>query len=248
LVFESLPFLLICALMGSGYSEVIYRKFSWFFVRRWRLAAAGVVATLAANWFTYRAMGALLVYELGFLGFAVLVLPPEIKAASASKREGLEDWRNLIEVWRDRLFWVVLSGLAIAAWTAAIESGVGTHLMRLRHIGPAAALIGMVLFFLIWLGPMGLVGLGLLSGHLSFISRALRSRRRVALIGGALVLMVAAQKVWLSTWNVAADRLPMDWRFEFRLESAYTLFAGSISVAVMIWILPWERQRAAPRR
>jgi hypothetical protein len=119
--------------------------------------------------------------------------------------------------------------------------------MRLRHIGPAAAIIGMMLFFLVWLGPMGLVGLGLWSGHLSVISRALRSRRRVALIGGALVLMVAAQKIWLSTWNVAADRLPTDWRFEFRLESAYTLFAGLISIAVMIWVLPWERERALKR-
>src|SRR5215468_1216865 len=56
LVLESLPFLLVCALMGYGYSEVIYRKFCWFFSRRWRLAIAGVVATVAANWFTYPTM------------------------------------------------------------------------------------------------------------------------------------------------------------------------------------------------
>src|SRR5690349_11044897 len=30
LVADSLPFLLICAVMGTGYSEVIYRKLRWF--------------------------------------------------------------------------------------------------------------------------------------------------------------------------------------------------------------------------
>jgi hypothetical protein len=29
------------------------------------------------------------------------------------------------------------------------------------------------------------------------------------------------------------------------LESAYTLFAGLISIAVMIWLLPWDRERGS---
>jgi hypothetical protein len=243
LVVDSLPFLLICAVMGSGYSELIYRKFRWFFVRRWRLAAGGVLVIAAANWFTYPTMGVLLIYELGFLGFAVLVLPPELKAAA--KRVGIEDWRNSIGVWRDRLFWVVLSGLGIAAWTSAVEPGAETYFLRLQETGRTAPKFGFVLYFLIWLGPMGLAGLGIWTGHLSVISRALRSRRRVALIGGALVLMVFAQKVWLSTWNVAAAHLAIDWKFDFMLESAYTLFAGLISIAVMIWLLPWDRERGS---
>ena len=49
LVLESVPFLLICVVMGSGYGEVIHRKFRWFFHRRWRLAAGEVLATVAAN-------------------------------------------------------------------------------------------------------------------------------------------------------------------------------------------------------
>jgi hypothetical protein len=240
LVVDSFPFLLICVVMGSGYSEVIYRKLRWFFVRRWRLAAGGALVIAAANWFTYRTMGALLIYELGFLGFAVLVLPPEIKAVA--KRVGM-DWRNSIGVWRDRLFWVVLSGLGIAAWTAAVEPGAETYFLRLKEMERTAPKFGFVLYFLIWLGPMGLVGLGISTGHLSVISRALRSPRRVALIGGALVLIVIAQKLWLATWNVAAAHLAIDWKFEFMLEGAYTLFAGMISIAVMIWVLPWEKQR-----
>jgi hypothetical protein len=246
LVADSLPFLLICAVMGSGYSEMIYRKFRWLFVRRWRLAMAGVLVTVAANWITYPTMGALFVYELGFLGFAVLVIPPEIKAAV--KRVGMEDWRNSVGVWRDRLFWVVLSGLGIAAWTAVVEPGAETYFLGLQETGRTAPKFGFVLYFLIWLGPMGLAGLGIWTGHLSVISRALRSRRRVALIGGALVLIVIAQKLWLSTWNVAAAHLAIDWRFEFMAETAYTLFAGLISIVVMIWVLPWERQRGALKR
>jgi len=246
LVADSLPFLLICAVMGSGYSEVICRKFRWLFVRRWRLAAGGGLPIVAANWFTWPTMGALFVYELGFLGFAVLVMPPEIKAAA--KRVGMEDWRNSIGVWRDRLFWVVLSGLGIAAWTAVVEPGAERYFLRLQETGRTAPKFGFVLYFLIWLGPMGLAGLGLWTGHLSVISRALRSRRRVALIGGGLVLMVAAQKVWLSTWNVAAAHVPIDWKFEFMLESAYTLIAGLISIVVMIWVLPCERERGTVKR
>jgi len=53
---------------------VVYRKLSRLFSQRWRLGAAGVLAAVAANWFTSRTEGALFVCELGFLGFAILVI------------------------------------------------------------------------------------------------------------------------------------------------------------------------------
>jgi hypothetical protein len=243
-ILESLPFLLICVLMGSGYSEVIYRKFSWLFVRRWRLAVAGMAAAIAAVWVGYPKMGALFIYALGFLGFAIVVMPPEIKAAS--KCRSLENWRSSLGVWRDRLFWVVLSGLAIAAWTAAIEPGFEAHdLPYMERKVPIPGTL-LALFFVTWLVPMGLVGFGLWTGHLSGISRALRSPPGVALIGGVLVLMIAAEKIWLSTWKVT--HLGIDWNFEFTIAGAYTLFAGLISIAVTVWALPWQRQTGVEHR
>ena len=241
----SFPCLVISFLMGSGYAEVVYRKLSWLFARRWRLAAAGVMATIAANWFTYRTMGVLIVFELGFLGFAILVMPPELRVASACKSHRLANWRNCLGVWRDRLFWVALAGLAISAWTTAISFGADAYFLRLLESQPATIpVIASVLFFLIWLGPMGLVGLGLWTGHLSVISRALRSRRQVALIGGALVLTMVAGRLWLSTWNVASARVPVaDWKFRYALDAGCGLFAGILLVAMMIWVLPWQRKR-----
>lgn len=243
-VLGGVPCLLISALLGSGYAEVVYRKCSWLFSQRWRLGAAGVVAIVAANWFSYRTTGALFVYELGFLGFAILVMPPEIRTVSAWKGRGLEDWRDSLGVWRDRLFWVLLAGLAAGAWTAAILPAAGAYFLRLTEPERAAIpAIGAVLFASIWLGPMGLVGLGLWTGHLSVISRALRSRRQVALIGGALVLTMVAVKFWLSTWNVASALPVADWKFKFTLDSACSLFVGMVSIAMMVWVLPWQRQR-----
>jgi len=92
---------------------------------------------------------------------------------------------------------------------------------------------------------MGVVGLGLWTWRLSAISQALRSRRQVALIGGALVLMMVTVKFWLSTWNVAPARLLVaDWKFQFVLDSACSLFVGVVSIALMVWVFPSQRQRS----
>src|SRR5262249_32650745 len=153
----------------------------------------------------------------------IVVMPPEIKAASASKCRSLENWRSSLGVWRDRLFWVVLSGLAIAAWTAAIEPGFEAHYLPYMESKVPIPGTLLSLFFVTWLVPMGLVGLGLWTGHLSSISRALRSPRGVTLIGGVLFLMVAAEKIWLATWKVT--HVGIDWNFEFTTDGVYTLFA-----------------------
>jgi hypothetical protein len=247
-VLAGLPGLLLSALLTSGYAEILYRRCFWLFSQRWRLGSVGVVAAVAANLLSYRTTGALFVYELGFLGFAMLVMPREIRSASSDlKNSGLEDWRNSLGVWRDRLFWVLLAHLAIGVWTTVTVAGANAYLLRLTESQRAAfPVIVTVLFFLIWLGPMGVVGLGLWTGHLSAISRALHSRCQVALIAGGLALLSVGTKFWLSTWNVSSAHFSAaDWKFESRLDTLCTLLIGAVFVAVMVWVVPWQRHLRA---
>ncbi|MGH7967931.1 MAG: permease prefix domain 1-containing protein, partial [Limisphaerales bacterium] len=210
-----LPTLLMCALMASGHAERVFRRSSWLFSKRRRLGAFGAAAVIAANLFTYRHTGVLLIYELGFLGFAALVMPRELRAAAAAKFPGQEHWRNSLGIWRDRLFWVLLADLAVGVWTMLMVTGANGYLFRLPESQRASLpLLVSVLFFLVWLGPMGLAGLGLWTGHLSVISRAIRSRWLVGLLASGLMLLNAGAKFWLLTWNVSTSRFSVaDWRF-----------------------------------
>lgn len=246
-VLAGLRFLLLSALMASGYAELVYRKFSWLFSQRRRLGALALLAAVAANLLSYRTVGGGFVYELGFLGFALLVMPREIRAASALRSQGLENWRNSVGVWRDRLFWVLLAELAIGAWTMVTLVGADAYRLHLHGPRPAAfPIIVSVLFFLIWLVPMGVVGLGLWTGQLSVISRALRSRWQVALVAVGLLMMSVAAKFWLSTWNVSSARFSaVDWKFEFMLDTLCSLFVGVVLVALTVWVAPSQRQRRA---
>lgn len=236
-------YLLLCALMGSGYAELLYRKASWLFSRRRRLGSVGFLVAIAvarlADWPIQRSF----VYELGLLAFTILVMPREIRVASTVKGRSLEDWRSSVGVWRDRLFWVFLAELAMGAWTIVTLAGA----FRLNPPGSPPAvrpIIVAALFTLAWLGPMGIVGLGLRTGRLSAISRALHSRWRVALIASGLTMISVGTKFWLSTWNVSSAQFSAaDWKFEFLLDTLCSLSLGVVLVALMVWVAPWQRQR-----
>jgi hypothetical protein len=240
-------YLLLCALLGSGYAELLYRKSSWLFSRRWRLGSLGFLVAFAiarlADWPPERWF----VFELGLLAFTILVMPREIRAASVVKARFLDDWRSSVGVWRDRLFWVFLADLAMGAWTIVTLAGA----CRLNPPGSAPGvrtLILAALFTLAWLGPMGIVGLGLRTGRLSALSLALDSRWRAALVASALTMISVGTKFWLSTWNVSSAQFSAaDWKADFMLDTLCSLFVGMVVVALAVWVVPWQRQSRLSR-
>jgi hypothetical protein len=102
-------------------------------------------------------------------------------------------------------------------------------------------------FFLSWLGPMGVVGLGLWAGRLSVISQALNSRRQAVRIASGLTLVGVGLRYWLSTWKVSTHLFSTaDWRFAFVVDTIASLLLGAVAVALIVWILPWQRQSRMP--
>jgi hypothetical protein len=240
-------YLFLCALMSSGYAELLYRKASWLFSRRRRLGLVGFLVAVAitrlADWPPQRSF----VFVLGLLTFTILVMPREIRVASTVKARGLDDWRSSVGVWRDRLFWVLLAELAMGAWTIVTLAGA----CRLNPPGSPPAvrpLILAALFTLAWLGPMGIVGLGLRTGRLSAFSLALDSRWSAALVASALTMISVGTKFWLSTWNVSSAQFSAaDWKADFTLDSLCSLFIGAVVVALAVWVVPWQRQSRLSR-
>ncbi len=233
-----LPGLLLCAFLASGRAELFFRKSSWMFSQRWRLGMVSALAIIAAKLLTHRTWGGWLVPVLCFLGFAIVVMPREIMAASALQRRTTEDWRNSILVWRDRLFWLLLAHLAISAWTVLVSIGANTYFLRLSETQPVAlTIIASLLFFLIWLGPMGVVGLALRTGRLSIISRALSSRGQVGFITGVLTLISVGVKFWFSTWKISSTRISAaTWKFNLVFDTWCSFLIGAVFIAVMVWL------------
>lgn len=238
------PGLLLSAVMLTGHAELIYRKCSWLFQKRWRLAAAGVLGVIVSNLLTYRFTGVLVIFELGFLGFAVIVIPCEMRAASIMKPE-LNDLSRARAAWRDRLFWLLLANLGISAWTMIVWGCADGYILHLPEAQRGhLPIIVSSLFFLTWLGPMGVVGLGLWAGRLLVISRMMNTRGQAALIAGALAAVGIAVRFWLSTWNVSSRNFsPADWKFAFVVDTVATLAFGVLSLALIVWLTPSQQRQ-----
>lgn len=184
--------LLVYVAMVTGFAEVIFRRLHWIFARRWRLAVTGVIAVLGADF-----VGTMSpdlrenlfgsdIMQLAILAFAVLVLPREFAIVSATTHSARR--RSSTTLWRDRLFWVVFGGIAINIWILATAKGAQV-LIRLEGEKALAHLWFTLAYILVMFLPILAVALMLASARLSVLDRWLRTRWRVAFIGGALAVL-----------------------------------------------------------
>jgi hypothetical protein len=227
------PPLLAAIAMATGFAEILFRRFHWIFSDRWRFAATGVIAILAATFAASNSPDDFLhtfvvINAFAFLGFAVFIWPRELAIVPATSGSTLR--RNSIGLWRDRMLWVVLAMLAIRIWTlvpqiAAVELIRFNGRRFLPHLWHAVALES--LLFL----PMAIVGLALASARLSSLAQWLRTRSRVGFVAGVLVLIWIAQVLWLSDWVTSARNYP-----PATLLTGITVSVGLI--AITLWTMP----------
>jgi hypothetical protein len=246
------PILLVLA-MATGFADVLFRRLHWIFADRWRFAATGVIAILAAvfvvsvganNPSTWAGLPALTIFEFGFLGFAVFIWPRELAIALPATPLSSVQKRNSITLWRERLFWAVLGYLAISAWN--IVPVMGYHeLVRLKGEKVIYHLWYSITYLSVWLLPMAAVGLVLASARLSNLARWLRTRFRFGLFASIMALLLVGQILWTWHWGVRPDYYAAaDWNQAMQCWLMGHIILAISLIAITLWAMP---SRAAQR-
>jgi hypothetical protein len=234
-VFQSVPQLLILIAFGSG---ILFRRMYWIFANRWRFAAAGVIGILGASLIaTYstelrNSVSVYLVFQGGFLFFAVLIWPKELTAASSVKL-------STAAVWRDRFLWVGLANLAISVWNLVPSISVAgiERLQGLMNYVERPWIVA--LYLTIWLLPMAVVGLLLASTRLSALERWLRTRWRLGVVTGTMLLVWLGQVLLLSQLAMRPKNMSAgEWNFRLERVSIYGVISGVALIAIMLRTMP----------
>lgn len=250
-VLNGVPVLVAALLFATGRIQLLFSKVSWLFASRWRLGIAGLLLAVAANVQSFRVIGAVFIYELGFLGFALVMMPREMLAALHVKAEGAGDWRSSIGLWRDRLFWIAMTQLAIGAWNAAVSLGITMYLYHLPVSERSAPpFISGIVYFSAWLIPMAVVGIVLVTARLSRITRMLQSRRSVLVAGTVLVLIQSCLMFWTFIWTFnfgfpSIHMSPADWRSDMFSTTVSSLLEQAGFIAAMLWLVRLPRRLSA---
>ena len=231
-------------LLATGRIQIIYSRVSWLFVGRWRLGIAGLLLIVVANLQSFGRMISVPVYELWFLGFAMVMMPPEMLAAARMKVEGTTDWRNSIRLWRDRLFWIAATQLAIGTWNLVAAVGLTQYIHSLPE-SKRSSIPVFIICSLVWLIPMAVMGVALSRARLSRITRMLQSRSGVLSVGLVLLLVGSCVALWAYHYAWPAWSTAQGVKAHF----LYTAMAGFITeaglIAAMLWLLrPQQRMSA----
>jgi hypothetical protein len=244
----AIPTFLVATAMAAGFAEVLFRRLHWIFSDRWRFAATGLIAMLGAtimavNNLKPETLVVVVIFGYGLLGFAVLIWPRELAIALPTIPLSSDHSRSSVALWRDRLFWAVLAYIPINMWN--LVPAMGAHeLIRLKGEKVLAHLWYPAGYLSLWLLPMAAVGLLLASAHLSALTRWLRTRLRVSLFTGALLLVWMGQMIWLWHWGIRpASYTAADWNLEFQRGFLHgtILLAGLIVIA--LWAMPSRVER-----
>jgi hypothetical protein len=175
-----------------------------------------------------------------------VMMPREMLAAAHVKIEGAGDWRNSIRLWRDRLFWIAATQLAIGAWNLVASAGMTEYLHSLPESKQSAPSIPVVIIlFSAWLIPMAVVGVALSRAWLSRVTRMLQSRSGVLIFGFVLVLVSSCVSLWAYHYAWPAWSTAEGVKAEFFYGAVTWLITQAGLIAAMLWHLQSQQRMPA---
>jgi hypothetical protein len=243
------PVFVVVLLLATGWIQLIYSRISWLFVSRGRLGIAGlllIVVTVVTHLNYFGSFVPIVLFELGFLGFALVMMPREMLAAAHVKIEGATNWRSSIRLWRDRLFWIAAAQLAIKVWTMVVTVGSMEYIHSLPESKRSdPSLLSDIVFFSARLIPVVAVGVALSKARLSWVTRMLQSRSGI-LIAGSLFVLVHSCLIWWTYYRWHTPSLSLAEWMPLLLFSAVTEFIVQAAlIAAMLWLLQRQQRMSA---
>jgi hypothetical protein len=239
------PVFVAVPLLATGWIQLIYSRVSWLFISRWRLGIAGLLLTVVAS-FGGSFIGPFAIRDLGFLLFAVVMMPREMLTATHVKIESATNWRNSTRLWRDRLFWIAASILALGVWNRVVTVGTAAYIHSLPE--SKSSLLAGIIWFLVWGIPMAVVGIALSMGRLSWATRALQSRSGILIAGSGLLLVSNCLLLW---WYHPVGHVPSmsqaAWWANIFYNAVPLLIVQAGLIATMLWLLPQQQRMSAVR-